>query len=137
MPARRSVVVPLVLAAVLAGACGTETAVPATTPPTPVTTSATAASSAPAAPAGQQVPLGYAGGEVVGDTRRVEVPLGSTVTLVVTGDTADEVHLHGYDRYVEVTPGASAMLTFTADIPGVFEVELHDAGLLLAQLEVS
>jgi hypothetical protein len=29
------------------------------------------------------------------------------------------------------------MITFPADIPGVFEVEMHDSGLLLAQLEVS
>jgi hypothetical protein len=29
------------------------------------------------------------------------------------------------------------MLTFTADIPGVFEVELEEAGVPLTQLEVS
>ncbi len=64
------------------------------------------------------------------------VPLGATVDLVVTGDTADQVHLHGYDYYLDVPAGGTATLRFPADIPGVFEVELHD-GLLLTQLEVS
>jgi hypothetical protein len=81
--------------------------------------------------------LGYAGGEVIGGTQRVPVPLGATVTLVVTGDAADEVHVHGYDLYLDPTPGSAAMITFPADIPGVFEVETHGSGLVLAQLEVS
>jgi len=81
--------------------------------------------------------LGYAGGEVTGGTQRVPVPLGEAVTLVVTGDVVDEVHVHGYDFYRDVRPGAEVMITFLADIPGVFEVEMHDSGLMLAQLQVS
>lgn len=88
-------------------------------------------------PAGETVRLSYSGQQAGGDTGRAEVPLGSTVSLVVSGDTADEVHLHGYDRYFDVPAGGSATLTFTADIPGVFEVELHDQGLLLTQLQVT
>jgi len=53
------------------------------------------------------------------------------------GEVADEVHVHGYDMTVDVTPGAEETLEFPADIPGIFEVELEDAGTLLFELEVS
>jgi hypothetical protein len=46
----------------------------------------------------------------------------------VTTDSVDEVHVHGYDFVGIVIPTAPAVLTFTADIPGVFEVELEEAG---------
>lgn len=141
------------LLAAAAAACGTEPAAP---PPAPSSAASApfpssaplsapssggapaAASSSPAPPAVQTIRLSYAGGAPGGQPGRVPVPLGTTVSLVASGDTADQVHLHGYDRYLEVPAGgAPATLTFTADIPGVFEVELHDSGLLLTQLEVS
>lgn len=67
---------------------------------------------------------------------RLQAELGSVVRLVVEADVSDEVHVHGYDLFAEVTPGMPATIEFTADIPGVFEVELEDAGLELAQLVV-
>ena len=70
---------------------------------------------------------------VRGDT---EVALGDEVTIAVTADTADQVHVHGYDELVDVRPGEVAQVRFTADIPGVFEVELEDAGLPLLELTV-
>jgi hypothetical protein len=66
----------------------------------------------------------------------VPVKKGSTVTLQVTSDVADEVHLHGYDKHVDVEKGGTARLTFTANLTGVFEVELESRGLRLAQLQV-
>lgn len=128
-------------------ACGTEPPPPAggggapeASAPPEASAGASASAAAPSGVApeqpGRTVRLSYSGGQVSGDTGRVAVPLGSTVSLVVSGDQADEVHLHGYDRYLAVPAGGSATLTFTADIPGVFEVERHDAGLLLTQLEV-
>ena len=72
-----------------------------------------------------------------GDTGRVPVAAGTTVTLVVTSDVADEVHVHGYDMESEAgTPGSRPSCTFDATIPGVFEVELHHAGTVLLRLQV-
>jgi heme/copper-type cytochrome/quinol oxidase subunit 2 len=85
-----------------------------------------------------RVELAVSGGQVLGGgPRTVDVPLGATVSLGVTSDVADEVHVHGYDITHDVAPDAPAELTFVADAEGVFEVELEDAGLLLAELEVS
>ncbi|MBT8247352.1 MAG: hypothetical protein KJN73_06025 [Acidimicrobiia bacterium] len=58
------------------------------------------------------------------------------MTLLVTADTEDEIHVHGYDITGSVTPATPGTVTFVADIPGVFDVEFENAGLLLVVLEV-
>ena len=92
---------------------------------------------APAAEAGQRIEVAVAGGQVSGDTGRVPVAVDTQVTLVITSDAADSAHVHGYDLTAELAPGTPAELSFTATIPGVFEVELHDAGTALLALQVS
>jgi hypothetical protein len=77
-----------------------------------------------------------AGGKVEGGVRRERVDSGETVVLRVIADVADHVHLHGYDRMVDVGPGKPGQIRFTADIPGVFEVELEDRRQKLLDLEV-
>lgn len=77
----------------------------------------------------------YNGGTITGGGRK-EVKLGDTVAIQVTSDVADEVHLHGYDKKVDAEPGTPALLEFTADIPGVFEVELESKGIPLLELVV-
>ena len=86
--------------------------------------------------AGRGVEVAVAEGRISGDTSRVPVVVGETVALVVRSDGADEVHVHGYDLSAHVTAGRPATLTFPADVPGVFEVELHDASTLLLTLQV-
>ena len=82
------------------------------------------------------VQIRVTGDQVETAERRVKVPLGSEVRLEVTADRADEVHLHGYDRKVDIEPGTPAVLEFQADTPGVFEVELEEAALKLVELQV-
>ena len=75
-------------------------------------------------------------GEVAVDDVRAVVDRDAEVTIVVTSDAAAEVHVHGYDRYIRLTEPGTGSTTFVAHLPGVFEVETHDTGLLLFQLEV-
>jgi heme/copper-type cytochrome/quinol oxidase subunit 2 len=100
-------------------------------PAGPATTAAAGAAGA------QTVQVTVAGTGVRTAERRVKVPLDGKVRLEVTADRTDEVHLHGYDRKVDIEPGKPAVLEFTADVPGVFEVELEEAGLKLVELQVS
>jgi hypothetical protein len=83
-----------------------------------------------------EVELSVSAGQVEGVDDRVETPVGSTVRLVVTSDEADELHVHGYDLYLGLSPGEPATMEFVADIPGVFEAELHDSGAQLFLLQV-
>ncbi len=84
-----------------------------------------------------RVDVTVANGAVVGGLEVVSVPVGEPVVLTVDADVADEVHLHGYDLFAQVGPGAPASIEFTADIPGIFEVELEGARLPVVELEVS
>jgi heme/copper-type cytochrome/quinol oxidase subunit 2 len=68
---------------------------------------------------------------------RVSIPLDSTVHLRVASDVVDEVHVHGYDLFDEIGPGQTVELEFVAEVAGIFEVELEEAGLLLVELEVA
>jgi hypothetical protein len=87
-------------------------------------------------PATPAVEVRVAGGKVQGGVRREQVRRGDAVVLRVVADVADEVHLHGYDRSADVGPGKPAQISFTADIPGVFEVELEQRRQKLLELEV-
>jgi len=77
------------------------------------------------------------GGAPVGGIVRASVTKGDKVTLVVTSDVADEVHLHGYDLMKDVEAGGTVRLTFVAKLPGRFEAELEDAGAQIAELTVN
>ena len=74
-------------------------------------------------------------GGLVGGVRRESVDLGAKVTMTVEGSTDEQVHVHGYDLYIE--PEGPTTLEFDALIPGRFEVELEQSGQLLIELTVS
>ncbi|RJL24769.1 hypothetical protein [Bailinhaonella thermotolerans] len=95
------------------------------------------AAETPAAPGDvERVEVSYAGGRVTPPSRRVKVGAGATVEIRVTSDRADEFHLHGYDRSMRLEVGEPGTIRLVADVPGVFEAELHDAGVQLFQLQV-
>ena len=86
----------------------------------------------------QTITVEVAGDKVTGSLRRVEVSLGSIVALKVSTTGADDdVHVHGYDILRSAKAGRPAHFAFTAEIPGVFEVELENSGQLLLLLEIS
>jgi heme/copper-type cytochrome/quinol oxidase subunit 2 len=107
-----------------------------TTPSETTTTTAPAATTTTEAVDPYTFDIGIDGTTVTGGGR-ISVPLGETVTLRFTSDVADEVHIHGYDLYVDLEAGGTVEVSFVADIPGVVELETHDTGLILANLEAS
>lgn len=76
------------------------------------------------------------GGEPRGGLAELDYSKGEKVELKVESDVADEVHVHGYDLFEEVSAGGTARFSFKADIDGVYEVELERSGVQLAQLTV-
>ncbi|MGW4705198.1 hypothetical protein [Streptomyces sp. NPDC004285] len=116
---------------------------------TPADASPSAGSSAPPSPRptgprstdrpadpGRTVTLTITGTTVQPPPSRIELKKGERLTLRVTSDRADTLHVHGYDRELRLSPGTSASLTLTADRTGLFEVETHESGLVLTQLVV-
>jgi hypothetical protein len=93
----------------------------------------------PEAPAEPQVPtlaILIRGGVPEGGIQRLTVDRGDEVRVVVRADTADEIHLHGYDLFRRVGPGAPAQFRFRATTPGRFELETHERHVLVGELEV-
>jgi len=76
------------------------------------------------------------GGQPVGGLARATVHQGDDVVVVVDADASDEVHVHGYDLTADVAPGKPARIEFEATIAGGFEIELEDADVHVADLEV-
>jgi heme/copper-type cytochrome/quinol oxidase subunit 2 len=68
---------------------------------------------------------------------RIRASQGDRVAIEVKADVTDQVHVHTYDLFFDVSPNRDAQIRFRADITGVFEIELEDAGLPLTMLEVS
>ena len=71
------------------------------------------------------------GGEPVGGVQDIKVKKGDRVTIVMSADAEDDIHLHGYDIEKPVEPGQPARFKFKANIEGIFEIESHvaeDAG---------
>ncbi|WP_419848863.1 hypothetical protein [Candidatus Poriferisocius sp.] len=77
-----------------------------------------------------------AGGKPVDGVQRFQIDARDTITIIVNGDTADELHIHGYDLVVGFAPGQPGTIIFEADIPGIFEAETHHNGNLVMELEV-
>jgi cytoskeletal protein RodZ len=98
-------------------------------------TSTSASTSAPAVPASQTVNV--VNGQPQGGVKTITFKKGDQAVLKVNSDTADEIHVHGYDLKKDVEKGGSVTFTFKATIDGRFEVELEDAGTQIANLEVT
>ncbi len=100
----------------------------------PATTTEARPAEKPAAP---RIPtLVVEGGRPRGEPRELTFSKGERVRFRVRSDVAEELHIHGYDRYVDIGPGKTATVSFPATIEGIFEVELHGAGAQLASLRV-
>jgi hypothetical protein len=71
-----------------------------------------------------------------GDEKALTFEEGETVRFRVTSDEPEEIHVHGYDITKQVPAGETVTVSFKADITGIFEIEFHNSGALLAQLKV-
>lgn len=88
----------------------------------------------PRRPAPAVVRVSVRDGTPVGGVRRVTVGKGRRVTLIVTSNVADHVHLHGYNIMRDVAPGMPARISFRATIVGTVEAELEDRRVPLARI---
>lgn len=90
----------------------------------------------PAAPAAQLFELVVKDKQLVSGPAVIAVSQGTPVTLRITVDHHDELHLHGYDLTLKLPTATPAELSFVADRSGRFEYELHHAHVDLGALEV-
>jgi predicted ATP-grasp superfamily ATP-dependent carboligase len=72
-----------------------------------------------------------------GGVKKLEFKKGDQVSFTVVSDTADEIHVHGYDLMKDVEKGGSASFSFKGSIEGRFVVELEDHKQQIAELDVT
>lgn len=75
-------------------------------------------------------------GQPVDGVAELNYSKGDEVLLEVRSDIAEHVHVHGYDLFEDVPAGGKAKFKFDASIDGVFEIELEDSAVQIAQLTV-
>jgi hypothetical protein len=85
---------------------------------------------------GQEIDVRYEGGQVDGPDR-FTVIVGEEASIWLLSDVDEEVHVHGYDLTFPVAAGAPVEITFVANVPGIFEVELEESATPLFELEVT
>jgi hypothetical protein len=75
-------------------------------------------------------------GQPVGGVQELEFDNGGRIRFLVESDIDEEVHLHGYDVSKEVSAGGEVEFDVPATIEGVFEVELEESVVPLAEITV-
>ena len=68
--------------------------------------------------------------------KRVEVKAGEPVTLEVESDRPAELHVHSSPEQVLDVKKGESTLSLTIERPGIVDVEEHDSGIVVFQLEV-
>jgi FtsP/CotA-like multicopper oxidase with cupredoxin domain len=72
----------------------------------------------------------------VGGVAAITVKKGDQVRLTVQSDSAQEIHVHGYDVHKIVPKNGSVSFNFPAKIDGGFVIELEKPGVQIAALKV-
>ena len=80
---------------------------------------------------------------ITGDTMtpsRLVAYGGDTITVIVSADRTEEIHLHGFDFYFDALAGERLVKTFPADKEGAFTIEIEGStltnGTRLGELDV-
>ncbi len=76
-------------------------------------------------------------GKVTPQGDRVEMQVGQKVTLHITSDDHETIHVHSEPEHTyEVSAGDDVEKSFTIDTPGQVAVEAHHVGVTVVQLVV-
>jgi hypothetical protein len=145
----RTALATTIAAALILGGCGTdETAPEADQDPSASATSTPtdeATESSPTAdgeeskkprPQGPFADLTFKGDSVSPNGERLDLGVGEKLTLRIDSDRPGELHVHATPEQEIAFPAGRSERPLVIDQPGVVDVEEHDSGKVLLQLEV-
>lgn len=96
-------------------------------------------SSKPAQPTGTGlvIDITIANGQVTPSNATFAAKVSEPITLRVTSDAADELHVHSVpDHKFAITVAADQTFQFNVDVPGNVDVELHHLDRTVATIQV-
>ena len=86
---------------------------------------------------GLSVDVTIAHGQVTPANATLQATVRQPITLHVTSDAADELHVHSVpDHKFEVAAAANQTFQFSVDVPGTVDVELHHLDRTVATIQV-
>lgn len=59
---------------------------------------------------------------------------GDTISLIVSSNHDAELHVHGYEKSIEVSPTGRVTLTFIARYAGSFPIHVHERNGMMLQV---
>jgi plastocyanin len=74
--------------------------------------------------------------KLVSGPETLTVRQGDTVDIKITVSENEELHLHGYDKHVDLEKDKPGELKFTADLTGSFPYELEHSATEIGHLQV-
>jgi uncharacterized protein YcfL len=107
---------------------------------TPSQTSSASPSESPTDAAeddGRSVEIEIEGDRITPNGERLKLGIGETITLEIRSDRAGELHVHSTpEQMLEFDKGRTTV-ELTIDQPGIVDVEEHESGVVILQLQVS
>jgi heme/copper-type cytochrome/quinol oxidase subunit 2 len=89
------------------------------------------------APGGPVLDVTIAKGQVTPTNATLQAKVGQPITLRVTSDAADELHVHSTpDHKFQVAAAPNQTFQFSVGVPGNVEVELHHLDRTIATIQV-
>lgn len=92
----------------------------------------------PVPPQGLTIDVTIANGQVSPTNATLQARVGEQITLKVTSDATDELHVHSTpDHKFEVAAAPNQTFQFSIDVPGKVDVELHHLKRTVATIQVN
>ncbi|MGD1284017.1 hypothetical protein ACKUUI_25600 [Mycobacterium seoulense] len=87
--------------------------------------------------AGPDINVTIANGQVTPTNASLQARVKQQITLRVTSDAADELHVHSTpDHKFPVAAAPNQTFQFAVDVPGTVEVELHHLDRTIATIQI-
>lgn len=87
---------------------------------------------------GLAVDVTIADGQVTPTNATLQAKVGEQITLRVTSDATDELHVHSTpDHKFEVAAAPNQTFQFSVEVPGKVDVELHHLKRTIATIQVN
>lgn len=139
----RSALTTFVVTALLLAGCSStaDDAKDAATPsPSPSASTSPTEPSSPSestSPIDDAIEIEIEGGKISPRGDRVKVKAGEVITLKIDSDRAGELHVHSTPEQEFSFDKGKSTIELTIDTPGVVDVEEHETGVVVLQLEVN
>lgn len=91
----------------------------------------------PVSPSDDAIEIEIEGGNISPKGNRVEVDTGKAITLKIDSDRAGELHVHSTPEQELSFKKGKSTVELTIETPGIVDVEEHETGVVVLQLEVS